>query len=215
MKRIELAKYGFIRWPEEDFSNDGNRFTCYRVGKRVRVSKLVSDGEAYIRASIDCGMLPYDIYSKLPYYKMLGALNGVSVSSITEEDLQELYEACISYETAYDRALAEMTWPTKEALANKARELFNAYVAVYNKLEEELQFNMLTIANKCSSYEWSSLRDYIQSFRNSYDNYSNPEAIAERDYQQLRSLDFVKKVVDVENDFWVKRIRAIIEKYSD
>ena len=215
MERILMTKYGFKRWKDGDFSDDGNRFTCYRVGKRVSVSKLVSDGEAYIDASIDDGKLPYEVYSKLPYYKMLGALNGVSVSSITEEDLQELYEACISYEIAYDRALAEMNWPTKEEIANKARELFNAYVAVYNKLEEELQFNMLTIANKCSNYEWTSLRDYIQSFRNSYDNYSNPEAIAERDYQQTRSLDFVKKVVDVENDFWVKRIRAIIEKYSD
>ena len=62
MERITMTKYGFIRSKEDDFSDDGNRFTCYRVGK-VRISKLVSDGEAYIDAYIDSGMLPYDIYS--------------------------------------------------------------------------------------------------------------------------------------------------------
>ena len=39
-----MTKYGFKRWKDGDFSDDGNRFTCYRVGKRVSVSKLVSDG---------------------------------------------------------------------------------------------------------------------------------------------------------------------------
>ena len=58
MKRIELVKYGFIRSPEDDFSDDGNRFTCYRVGK-VRVSKLISHGDAFISARIDDYILPY------------------------------------------------------------------------------------------------------------------------------------------------------------
>ena len=53
MQRINLTKYGFIRDREEDFSDDGNRFQGYRVGKRVRVSKLVADGDAYISATIN------------------------------------------------------------------------------------------------------------------------------------------------------------------
>ena len=92
MKRIELTKYGFIRSKEDDFSDDGNRFTCYRVGK-VRVSKLVSEGEAYISASIDDYLLPYETYSKLPHYRDLDALNGVSASDITEEDIQKTYDS--------------------------------------------------------------------------------------------------------------------------
>ena len=56
MKKIMMNKYGFVRWPEEDFSDDGNRFYCYKVGNRVRVSKLVSDGVAYISARVDRGV---------------------------------------------------------------------------------------------------------------------------------------------------------------
>lgn len=214
MKRIELVKYGFIRSPEDDFSDDGNRFTCYRVGK-VRVSKLVSDGEAYISASIDDYLLPYETYSQLPHYRDLDALNGVSASDITEEDLQKLYEDCISYEKEYDDAYNAIDWPSEKEIADKASEFFADYVKVYNQLEEELRYNMLTIANRCSSYEWSSLRDYIRSFRNAYEQYSDPDDYGRRLFKNITSLEFVKKTPNVTDNFWAKQIRKIIESYSD
>ena len=214
MKRIELTKYGFIRSKEDDFSDDGNRFTCYRVGK-VRVSKLVSEGEAYISASIDDYLLSYETYSQLPHYRDLDALNGISASDITEEDLQKLYEDCISYEKEYDNAYNSIKWPSEKEIADKAREFFTEYIKVYNQLEEEFRYNMLTIANRCSSYEWSSLRDYIRSFRNAYEQYSDPDDYGRRLFKNIRSLDFVKKTPNVTDDFWVKQIRKIIEEYSD
>jgi hypothetical protein len=214
MKRIELAKYGFVRCKEDDFSDDGNRFTCYRVGK-VRVSKLVSDGEAYIHASIDDYLLPYETYSQLPHYRYLSDLNGVSVSNVTEEDLQKLYEDCISYEKEYDDAYNSIKWPSEKEIADKASEFFAEYVKVYNQLEEELRYNMLTIANRCSSYEWSSLRDYIRSFRNAYEQYSDPDDYGRRLFKNITSLEFVKKTPNVTDNFWAKQIRKIIEQYSD
>ena len=71
MKKIMMTNYGFVRWPEEDFTDDSTRFTCYRVGKRVRVSKCTYNGEAYISARIDGAKLPYEVYSKLPHYSPL------------------------------------------------------------------------------------------------------------------------------------------------
>ena len=85
MTRINLVKYGFIRDAAEDFSDDGNRFQVYKVG-RVRVTKLVSDGEAYIDGDINDCRLPYEVYSKLPHYKAIGRLNGVSLASLTEDE---------------------------------------------------------------------------------------------------------------------------------
>ena len=215
MERILMTKYGFKRWKEEDFSDDGNRFTCYKVGKRVRVSKLVSEGEAYIDAGIDYGNLPYEVYSKLPCYKELSALNGVSTSSITEEDLQKLYEDCLTFEKAYDEAYDNMNWPTKQEIADKAREFFNDYIVVYNQLEQEFQFNILTIANKCTQYDWTRLRDYLISFRREFECYADPDKVANRDFMQVRSIGFVKTKPNAKNSFWVKCIRDIIEKYSD
>ena len=101
MKRINLTKYGFVRWPGEDFSDDGNRFQCYRAGKKVRASKLVSDGQAYLSCSSDVGnyTLPYEVYSKLPHYNAAQwKYNGVSVEDLTEQDLIDWYNACVEFE---------------------------------------------------------------------------------------------------------------------
>ena len=70
MKRIVMAKYGFERWPEKDFTDDSSRYVCYRAGKAIRVSKLIADGQAYLSISSDVGRgtLPYEVYSKLPHY---------------------------------------------------------------------------------------------------------------------------------------------------
>ena len=68
MTRINMTKYGFVRWPEEDFSDDGARFTCYRVGERVRVSKTTYQGEVFISARIDGRKLSYNEYSVLEHY---------------------------------------------------------------------------------------------------------------------------------------------------
>lgn len=82
MTRLNLTKYGFIRFPEEDFSDDGNRFTCYRFSDtNSHISKLVSDGQAYLSAHVN-GQLPYEVYSKLPYYQAATwEYNGVSLYS--------------------------------------------------------------------------------------------------------------------------------------
>ena len=107
MNRIDLTKYGFIRYPEDDFNDDGNHFTCYRIGK-VRVSKLVSHGDAYIAARIDRGDLHYNEYSTLPHYKAMNYLNGVPCLSIKESDLIEFYNSCVEYEKEYDAKVKEV-----------------------------------------------------------------------------------------------------------
>lgn len=214
MKRIELAKFGFIRWKEEDFSDDGNRFTCYRVGKRVCVSKLVSDGEAYIDARIDSYELPYEVYSQLPCYRELGNLNGVSVSSITEEDIQKLYEDCLTYEKAYDEAIANIKWPTETELRVKARAYQIAWRECIIKLEEAIKFNSIAMITNLSEYYFTELqRDFKQVLSNAK-QYDNPQEYADRLFKQTRSLDFMKRDIkkDVEDCFYVKEIYKFIRK---
>ena len=94
MKKIMMTNYGFIRWPEEDFSDDGTRFTAYRVGERVRVTKATYKGEAFIDGTIHGTKLPYEVYSKLPHYSAISKLNGVSIDTLTDQDLFNLCEAC-------------------------------------------------------------------------------------------------------------------------
>lgn len=106
MKRINLTKYGFVRTPEEDFADDGTRFSVYRLGD-VRVTKAVSDGEVFIAGCIDSGKLPYAVYSKLPHYRDLDKLNGVLASFISDCDLASFADACAEYSKEYAAAAAE------------------------------------------------------------------------------------------------------------
>jgi hypothetical protein len=111
MKRINLTKYGFTRWPERDFSDDGNRFTCYRAGKNVRVSKCLYNGEVFLSIETCVGnkIIPYAIYSNLPHYREAAwNYNGISVSSLTDEDLKNFYDACVAYEQEYEEAAAKI-----------------------------------------------------------------------------------------------------------
>ena len=89
MKQISLKKYGFERFEEADFSDDGNRFTCYKLYgcPKMRISKLVSDGEAYLSADIT-GDLYYDEYQNLPHYKdATWKYNGTSIDKLTDDEL--------------------------------------------------------------------------------------------------------------------------------
>lgn len=64
MKRINLAKYGFVRTTEGDFSDDGARFTAYTVGD-VRVAKAKYEDWSFINVRPIYGRLPYVTNSKI------------------------------------------------------------------------------------------------------------------------------------------------------
>jgi hypothetical protein len=161
MKKILMLKYGFVRWPEEDFSDDGNRFYCFRAGKCVRVSKLVSDGQVYISARIDGIKLPYKIYSNLPHYRALDALNGVSMDSLTDTDLEKLYADCLAYEQEYLEAERTIKYPTIEEITEQCK-----------KINEHAEFeltNAMNIFNAhatnaaivLNNYEWQQIKDCL------------------------------------------------------
>lgn len=164
MKRIMMTKYGFVRSPEDDFSDDGNRFQVYRVG-RVRVTKLVADGEAYICANgdlVDDGKLPYKVYSTLPHYNYLDCLNGVSLDSITEDDLQDLYNACVEYEKEYIDAENSIVYPTIQELTDRCKAIHAKRMTEAAIVENLINGKTFYLASVLSEYEWKRVRDFIQ-----------------------------------------------------
>ena len=127
MQKVNLSKYGFVRTPNEDFSDDGTRFYVYRVG-RVRVSKATWNGQVFLAGRIDDGRtLDYDEYSKLPHYKAMDRLNGVSISSLTENDLIQLYNDCVEYEKEYTEAEKQVVFPTIEEIKEQCLKIRKHY----------------------------------------------------------------------------------------
>ena len=195
MKKVNLTKYGFVRWPEEDFNDDGNRFTCYRAGKSVRVSKLVVDGEIYLSIESDCGngTLPYETYSKLPYYKeATWTYNGVSIETLTEEDLQAFYEACINYEQAYLNEEANIEYPTLDEIKQQCDNIIQKTKNELAEIERMLKnINLIDIMTKISKYDWAEIQQSVQVLTKRINNFDN--RFMERVYKTSYSFSFIKR----------------------
>lgn len=212
MKKIMMTKYGFERWPEEDFSDDGTRFQIYKAGKRVRVSKAVSNGKAYIAARIDGVKLPFEVYSKLSHYKALDNLNGVPVSTITEEELLELYEDCLAYEKEYDAAEASIQMPTLAEIEEQCKLITAAKHKDICEIVKLIKDNITILISKLSEYEWKNLKVYYNSMHKdviNYDYLDYPKKILGTSL----SIDFCKPTTSaLKHSYYYIYIKELIEK---
>ena len=214
MKRVNLIKYGFVRWPEEDFSDDGNRFQCYRAGKNLRVSKIVADGQVYLSISSDCdrGTLPYDIYARLPHFHEANwDYNGVSLETLTDEDIQKFYEACIAYEEEYEAAEASLTYPSIEELEDKALELYNATNEEVKEIKAIFMRYSLDAALRFSSYDWKICQEYLNNLVKELDR-NDPAIIPSKIYKTAYSFNYIKS--QPRESYWYQYLKTLFNKYG-
>jgi hypothetical protein len=136
MDRVNLAKYGFVRTPEDDFSDDGTRFQVYRAGRYIRVSKASWLDEIFLAARLNGNLkgLTYQEECKLPHYRSLSRLNGVSKLHLTDADLKQFYDDCIAFEKEYEEAVSNIVYPSET-------ELFKAFERIRDVREHE--FNVV------------------------------------------------------------------------
>ena len=220
MKKINLTKYGFVRWPERDFSDDGSRFSCFRAGKNVEVSKHVSDGQVYLSAHTDLGnnTLPHEVYSKLPNYNnATWKYNGVSIDSLTDADIEAFYEACVNFEKEYEEAEANIQYPTLEELTAQCEKLTAKAVAEYKQASQLVVEAVLdgTIVN-LSDYEIKELKNSLATLKNAVNNY-DPATCPQRLYRKSTSFRFVRPDnCDLVNKSWyLERIEKYLEKLKN
>jgi hypothetical protein len=205
MPRINLCKYGFVRWPEEDFSDDGNRFTCYRAGKKIRVSKLVSHGQVYLSIDSGIGELPYEVYKNLPHYHDAEwKWNGVSLAGLTDEDLHEFYEACVAFEKEYEELEAEFKFPTKEEITARAAEVMTVRAKEIKEIQDILAAKLPVLLLTASTYQWAEIQRLFKKLLEE----------TNRDYSTLRkdaSLKFCSKDCrELKTSWWYERILEIV-----
>jgi hypothetical protein len=141
-------------------------------------------------------------------------LNGVSASDITEEDLQKLYEDCISYEKEYDDAYNSIKWPTETELRIKAGAYKLAWRECIIKLEEAIKFNAIALITNLSEYYFKEFQRYYKQVLSNAKQFENPQEYAERLFKQARSLDFMERDIrrDVDNGFYVTELYKFIRK---
>ena len=212
MKKIMMTKYGFVRCPEKDFSDDGNRFQAYMVG-RVRVTKLVADGQAYIDGGINDGKLPYEVYSKLPHYALCGKLNGVPAAALTDEDLQELYESCQAYDKEYTDAENSIQYPTEPELRHKCSCIQAKLIKEMNELEQLMGEHTIEAAAKLSKWEWQQLQEYLKNMLQKLNQY-NPDKLVPAIIGTARSFTFLANKEDTEPTYYYSYIKETFQKHS-
>lgn len=214
MTRINLVKYGFVRCPEEDFSDDGNRFTCYRFSDtNNHVSKLVADGHAHLSVHVS-GQLPYEVYSKLPNYQAATwSYNGISVASLTDEMLQDFFKACVQYEREYQAAEAAIEYPTECELLAKCIRIQNKLILEMNELETLMGENAIEAATKFSKWEWERLQEHLKYMLQELSKY-NPEKFIPSVLGTARSFTFLQNKEDTEPTYWYRSIKEMFQKYS-
>lgn len=210
MKKINMTKYGFVRWPEEDFSDDGSKFYSYRVGERVRVTKCTHNGEAFIDGEIHGTKLPYEVYSKLPHYLATGRLNGVRIEDLTEQDLIDLYEACLAYEHEYTEAENSIQMPTLEEIKKQCMEVQLKRAAELVDIKHKLSSKVVDLALTLPEWSWKDVRGYLKSIENQFNSF-NPDTYAPFILDSSRSIDFCKPDYRELNDsFYYIRLLEII-----
>jgi hypothetical protein len=216
MKRINMAKYGFIRTPGDDFSDDGNRFTCYQAGEyeNVRISKLVSDGQVYLSAQADCN-LPYEIYGKLPHYnEATWKYNGVDLESLTDEDMQNFYKACCAYAQECIDTEAETKYPTLEEVEDRCRLVQAKQQTDYDeaaKLIAEATLNGKI--TKLGTWDLTYIFNYLRSLKSAVNNW-DPRTRAPRLLGKAESLKLMEPDYNelTSESFYVKTIKEYLEK---
>lgn len=215
MTRINLAKYGFVRWPEEDFTDDGSKFNCYRAGKKVRVSKLVVGGQAYlsIASTVGNGTLPYDVYSKLPHYHDANwKWNGVPVAGLADQDIADFYYACVEYEKEYEAMEASIQYPTLKEIEDKAVRITAKALCEMATIESLMAKYAVEAAIKFSPYEWKQVQEYTKNLMADLKRY-NPETYPQTIVGTSRSFGFVKPEYNMEESYWFTSLKKLFEKY--
>ena len=208
MKKINLTKYGFIRSPKDDFTDDGDKFICFRVGA-VEVSKLVKNGMAYISAGINSYKLPYKVYSTLPHYKALGKLNGVSVSSLKDEDLIELFDACINYQQEYKDAVNQTKYPTLQELQDKCDELTADLQNQLDKAGQLIKDNILKVFDSDNYYKLKELMSCYMSLKSNIKNSYNRNAYPRSILNTYLSIDLMK--TNPAKSWYLRQIEEILK----
>lgn len=195
MTKINLTKYGFIKTPEEDFSDDGTRFTCYKPfsNSRLRISKATTCDEYFIAGRIIQGNLDYEEYSQLPHFGSMDALNGIFKHNLTEADLIQFYNDCLAYEQEYIEAESKIVYPTKEEIMKRRRADLNKYRNEYEYIKQHLSVDKLLSLN--SSADFINIKRCLEHLKCRAFPKGTDEEYADSIYKTAFSRSFVKRPI--------------------
>lgn len=208
----ELGKYGFVRRPEDDFSDDGNRFRgyVYKNDKgEMPLTYLKADGEVYAAIALHhLNDLSYDEYKNLPSYRDADKYNGVPEDSVDVADLAKIAERLID---EYNEAKSKLDRVSNEELKDMCDKLEKAARDDYNKTIKMLDSISIVKILSLNEYKIKRLKDYLNSASryvdNRYERMLSQSDRAKREFMKRATHD-IEEYKNGEN-YWTKSLREI------
>lgn len=157
-----LRKIGFERYPEGDFSDDGNRFREYIFDGELVMSYLKSQGQVYISFHPDELGLNYSEYSKVPTYKIADKYNGVPEDSV---DLDDLHNIATKFLSELRDLRDNMPQVGSEDLEQYLADERNYNRKVYEMAYAEIQAHLPLIIKNWKEYSVKHIMDYALSLQ--------------------------------------------------
>lgn len=167
----EFMKYGFVRNPAGDFSDDGNRFReyIYKNDKgEMPMTYLKSDGQVYASIALHHkDELSYNDYKNLPSYKDADKYNGVGEDSVDVKDLADIASRLID---EYNEMVNSIEDVPDEELDARYSELVSAAKQNYNHMLTALREIDITKILTLGDYKLKQLKEYFNSAKNNIVN---------------------------------------------
>jgi hypothetical protein len=210
-----LQKYGFIRRPEDDFSDDGNRFRgyVYKTDKgEMPVTYLKSNGQVYLSAALHHkDELSYNEYKNLPSYRDEDKYNGVPEDEV---DLADFAEICKRLISEYAEAVVAVEAVPLDKIEELCSKLTKAALDDYNKTLKLFRtvdpIKLLSV----SSYKLKSIKDYFDYAKsdtvNKFEHYKDASERQKREFVSRTDREIAKYKNG--ESYWTKSIREFVEE---
>lgn len=217
----DFKKYGFVRTPEHDFSDDGNRFATYSYKDRIQITYLndtLRTGYIYISVHLDDIPLNFREVYNLPSYSKLYIYNGVKpeeidlpeyvkildkflaeadkkIDEVEDIDL-DLYEECLTYEKDYDEDCLSLALG-----AIKLDKLFELGDYAYKNVREYIK----SLKSRVKQWEDRPIKDRL-NIKPGQEAYLRQHLA---DYLERRQKSTLQKP---EDNFYVQQIKEYMNR---
>lgn len=187
--KINYKAFGIERTPENDFTDDGTRFSSYMLSNGMEMTVAKANDETYmsVRTPYD-KEISYQEYSNLPHYKDLDMYNGVS----GKVDLNKLVESANAYMNEYNELKKQKGLPVDER-------------SVYQRRLDNME-SAIKMANESYDYHYN----YYKNHPGEYSGWRRHDNEARKAKNKAYKLAQKREKFISENE----KIEAQVERYK-
>lgn len=169
-----VGSHGFMRCPDLDFKDDGNRFTGWMWNGTVPLTQCVAGGETFLSVRDDYmrsnAGIPYHFWEKYEESKIGDKYNGTS----EKIDLDELVDICRKIDAGIKKAKEDFEATAYPDLSNRIQR----YMEGIEKAEALLNRNI----------NWFEINLNNSGIKDAYETYSRLKKALKEDRDEVHGM---------------------------